>query len=75
MPDLHHSLGVTMGRSSCGWVLTVYSLQEVHFYGMLGYAVLKLVKQLAAVAKRQVALVQLKLKRSRNVSFDLRKKM
>lgn len=42
----------------------MYSLQEVHFHGMLGYAVLKLVKQLAAVAQSQVALVQLKLSRS-----------
>lgn len=54
-----------MGRSSRRRVLTVYSLQEVHFYGMLGYAVLKLVKQLAAVAQSQVALVQLKLSRIR----------
>lgn len=54
-----------MGRSSRRRVLTVYSLQEVHFYGMLGYAVLKLVKQLAAVAQSQVALIQLKLSRIR----------
>lgn len=62
MSDLHRSLGMTVGCSSCRRVLAVYSLQEVHFHSMLGYAVLKAVKQLAAVAKRQVALVQLKLK-------------
>lgn len=50
MPDLHCSLAMTMGCSSCRRVLTVYSLQEVHFHGMLGYAVLKPVKQLAAIA-------------------------
>lgn len=59
MPDLYGSLGMTMRCSSRRRVLTVYSLQKVHFHSMLGYAILKLVKQLAAVAQSQVALVQL----------------
>lgn len=65
MANLNRSLGMTMGCSSRWRVLTVYPLQEVHFHGMLGYAVLKPIKQLAAIAKSQVALVQLKLSRSK----------